>query len=337
MWLQELFSKANSYLYQDQTMLALGALSVWAGWGIGKKFGWIAGSLFVWAIWEGIRISWWTVSPQGFDQSRFLVFSLGAVRAQVTVLLLAGLAGGLTGRLRDDLLGVFAVLGLVSSLSLIVLGQSILVNTSMDAALVACLLPLLFRYRTRVRYLAVLPVIAVLKTGSSTGVLALALAFAPLVPLRRLPYFLVAASVTVWLAPLNHALLYSNGRTALWELAWNFYTEHGFTWRGFGLGTFGYHAAYMQHAASENGQWQNWIWMHNDWLQIGFELGALGLLLSLLMYGAALLNSLTRPWLASAVMTFGFCMLTQPLIVHMVPAVYAVLLLHMTLRRPHGA
>lgn len=74
-----------------------------------------------------------------------------------------------------------------------------------------------------------------------------------------------------------------NGRFELWGRVMTFYWNHANILVGFGPGSFELFGPKIQHASNfMTGSW--FIWMHNDWLQILFELGIVGFILWGLAY-----------------------------------------------------
>lgn len=87
------------------------------------------------------------------------------------------------------------------------------------------------------------------------------------------PIFALVLGVAWWIFP--HA---DNGRFKVWGFMMRFWHERASHWFGFGLGTQELFAPAVQNAHNfMKGSW--FIWMHNDWLQILFELGIVGLAL----------------------------------------------------------
>lgn len=67
-------------------------------------------------------------------------------------------------------------------------------------------------------------------------------------------------------------------------------------WRGAGLGTFEIIGTAIQKETPVLGK-SLLIYLHNDYLQVLFEQGVVGLLCGLIAYGAALKKAYDRPWL----------------------------------------
>lgn len=100
------------------------------------------------------------------------------------------------------------------------------------------------------------------------------------------------------------------GRIELWQAAYNFYLENVNWFWGAGLGTFELFGPHIQ-IQNDLPRPGYFIWMHNEWLQILFECGAIGLLSTLSLWCMTIARSLHRPYLACSVIGYGLCMLTQ--------------------------
>ena len=111
----------------------------------------------------------------------------------------------------------------------------------------------------------------------------------------------------LWIGPhfLGHG-----GRIELWQAAYNYFIENVNIFWGAGLGTFELFGPHIQ-IQNDLPRPGYFIWMHNDWLQILFECGAIGLLSTLSLYCMTIVRSIHRPYLACSVIGYGLAMLTQ--------------------------
>ncbi len=100
-----------------------------------------------------------------------------------------------------------------------------------------------------------------------------------------------------------------NIRYEMWPMFIRAWIDRGWTvWVfGDGAGSFKYYGpkTQIEHHFRE-GQWM--LWTHNDWMQLLFEYGWIGLSLSLLVYGLLLKRSLGRPALFASVVATGIVM-----------------------------
>lgn len=200
-------------------------------------------------------------------------------------------------------------------------------NRSIGASFLAVWVPISFRHRFGT-YLATLGVFAILLTPSSMGFLGLLAAiFGLMIPFMGLRSILVTAgllALTLWLfGPLiDPDMFHMATRYPVWEEAALFQWRQGIwsTLCGLGLGSFKVlgHPLVAQHIRPG----RTWLWLHNDWLQIIFELGIVGFALFLLFYIRTLIRSWDRPYLVAGLVSFGAAMVgNYPL--HM--AVFALL------------
>ena len=93
-----------------------------------------------------------------------------------------------------------------------------------------------------------------------------------------------------------------------WPMFFAFWRQHFFAAIGSGLGTFKFWGpASQQFANFQVGKW--WIWAHNDWFQVMYETGAIGLALSLYFFGWLVWKARQRIALFSSLVAFGVVML----------------------------
>jgi O-antigen ligase len=197
------------------------------------------------------------------------------------------------------------------------------------------------------RLLYGLPVIAIGVSGSTTAVAALCLATVvytvqvrKLLPKIQFKYYLMGgtAALAFTIGMLHiftpDGVNSDSGRFNVWKISLDFQNKtmsdealvnlqkrvppptlfyldrtSSLLW-GVGAGSFQPLSADVQIA---NGQHPSVLFpfMHNDWLQVVFEQGLFGALLLLVVGAAAVWKSLARPWLVTALFTYGAVMVTQ--------------------------
>jgi len=261
------------------------------------------------------------------------------------------------------LLDGFAVLCLLSSGALVFryfsgpYANSIIGNSAADASFIAAMAPLVWaRHSSKiwpntflVSTLALfLPVVAVILAGSSTGVAALIVAALSIAAVstrnRRAVGISCAAIILVTLSAfffMKEDFFNDNGRFRIWGLHLNalfsgFQNVRGLEamvgvrspeWLfGAGGGTFIAYAGSIQ-SEGHQGIMTAFLFAHNEWVQIFFEYGAAGLLLAIGIFLYALRKAVDRPWLFSALFTYGFISLTQYPLRFFVPALFGACLL----------
>jgi O-antigen ligase len=166
-------------------------------------------------------------------------------------------------------------------------------NPSMNSSMIVATLPFLIKHTGgKVRWIALaLAVGSVFLSKGSIGI-GLLCALAVLYAIRFKWWKLLALAplplaVGAFQMPLN--LLFNSGnRFNAWEFLMGAWAKRPINYPfGTGYGTFGVFSANLQ---VSSGKFQNdwWIWLHNDWLEVLFTLGVVGLVLALLVYASAL-------------------------------------------------
>lgn len=80
-------------------------------------------------------------------------------------------------------------------------------------------------------------------------------------------------------------------RFKMWPAIFDFWLNNGSFWFGMGLGAFRHFGSVIQTQINvEVGHW--WLWAHNDWLQVLFETGVIGLSATILVVVAALWSAI---------------------------------------------
>ncbi len=117
-----------------------------------------------------------------------------------------------------------------------------------------------------------------------------------------------------------------NGRAQEWidVLGW-IHREPVSTWLfGTGLGTAFYQLDLAHRALGHSGA-SPWVWIHNDWLQIYLELGAVGLGLAAALFCSATVSAKNRPMLLASVFGMAAFMMTAFPLHLAVPSVFAAM------------
>lgn len=167
-------------------------------------------------------------------------------------------------------------------------------NTSMNASMLVAGLPFVARPLVPMTALLIASVVVFRQYGmTATGMLVLW----GLLQLRgRAAWF--ASGVGPWLAALgiSAAMLrvyYLGGlstltqarmdRPEMWGYAWNFFRENFNPLWGAGLSSFRNYGPLIGHM-NKFQPWQHWFSLHSDWLELGFDLGLVGLALGVWLY-----------------------------------------------------
>ena len=211
-------------------------------------------------------------------------------------------------------------------------------NESMNASFIALTYPFLaFSPRVllhpplRLLVVVILPLVAVVLSGSSMAVLTLAAVVSTHLFLihrgeislkRRIIIAGVSAALVLGGLLLKigaHAALDPSGRYEVWKLGMEYWQTGSLKdtfmgpanpWLGFGLGTTAVLLPYAQEQVGRS-VLGGYMWFHNEVLQVLFELGWLGLLSYGVLAFAAFRRALSRPYLSSALVGYGVCCLAN--------------------------
>lgn len=186
-------------------------------------------------------------------------------------------------------------------------------NCSMDSMFLAMLVPYATHIRARIRLIFILAAIGSYAYfwHSLTGPIMLGAALAVwLVRNKKWAYFslfglLGIASFYFSKSPVNVLL---NGRQKMFAQTWAAFKYLGNWVFGNYPGSF---ITMMPDVEKAYGEKDLYIWAHNEYVQIIFENGFLGLILVLTLYTWMLKRSWKTPWLFSTILGFSLASLTQ--------------------------
>lgn len=172
-------------------------------------------------------------------------------------------------------------------------------NAALDCMFIATVAPLgihnLKKYRGAI-WLGLLFLVPLVLTQTSTGLLGLGLLIGLNIILNK-RYILAIGSLALialagFLLQGAPTLLNGSGRYEVWKMTMKFWGDHMSHWFGYGLGTFKMLGPAIQIAnlpeITDGMIIPGFFWMHNDWLQVLFEGGWIGLGLAVLVYLCAL-------------------------------------------------
>lgn len=197
-------------------------------------------------------------------------------------------------------------------------------NSAIDCSFIACSAPIIYKklkdnFTGTTTFLIMSVILGPLfftKTSSGTLGLGLLIFFWFFWNRKKIIGFLLMSSVGAagYLMTKDNPhlnLLDSNGRTFVWQLTMKYWFEHISHFFGSGTGTFFVYgpAIQIEHAMTlphkEEMTLPGFTWMHNDWLQILFEGGYVGLVLSAIVYFMALYKLRKTPHLFTSLFIFG--------------------------------
>lgn len=325
-------------------------LSVW----VKRNFGWPAALLFGYSALSAIWV--WVVSENRYlplnpyDQMALRYFAADSI-AKIALI---GIPMMLFSRNRF----AFTTLGEIAGVVFIfvnclgVLLQSIggcsqlecggiVGNPSISLGLTVCVLAAVAREWKEAWYLVALVALSAVLSKSSVAVGLFAIYSAAYWAVnygrRWLALLLPAAMMLVGKIVVGKDLINDSDRFKVWAFMferwrapWNIFT-------GTGLGTYHVFSVNLQHtpgrAPIADGYW--WNTMHNDYLQMLFECGVVGLSLFLFAYCSALVRMVKRgEWnFAISILLYGAYMLLDPALHNPLPALFGAWLFAYALRR----
>lgn len=149
-------------------------------------------------------------------------------------------------------------------------------GTTFDAAVSVTLIPYIITRRGSWQELAaiLLALAAAIATHSRSALVVLAVQMLFLFR-KQWRYFLLLTPLLYFVFPIS-----TNGRTSLWVHYMQWWNENVNPWVGSGLGSFEWIGLML----APSGREARFYLLHNDWLQILFETGWIGLILSVITF-----------------------------------------------------
>lgn len=189
----------------------------------------------------------------------------------------------------------------------------LLYNSSMDATMVAITCPFLIMDKSvpvfKRHFFLIIPAFAIYLSESSVGFAGFGVSMFVyfFATYRKKWMVLIPVAVAAIAIPIMgiEKMFYSGGRTDQYKWAMNWWTENISHWSGSGHGTYWTFGPYIQIIGKHQANMGYWAFMHNDWLQILFELGIIGLILAALTYGVMVWKSRLNPVLLASILTLG--------------------------------
>jgi len=195
----------------------------------------------------------------------------------------------------------FLVFGVINGLVLVISGYGVFNAHSLDAAMLAQLVPL------APLWLAVLFILASLLVPNAATAWLMLSSYGLLMAYRikKLRWFIVIGVITAFYFAMRSHGFHSSGRIDAWIRFFVWWEHDANIFFGTGPGTFIWLGPYI------DGMRGNvFLQMHNDWLQILFEGGILGFSLSAGSYCYLLYHAKDRPRIFLALVGLGFFCLT---------------------------
>ena len=123
----------------------------------------------------------------------------------------------------------------------------------------------------------------------------------------------------------------SSGRFEVWRLSWNWWKSYGNPLTGTGSGGFSVIGPVLTRKMETL-----WIWMHSDWLQIGFEHGIFGLVLALLVLWKVIQSTREKPEVRLGVVLYALWMCANMPMRFPISAILGLYFLRLGLESEHG-
>lgn len=124
------------------------------------------------------------------------------------------------------------------------------------------------------------------------------------------PALTAATLLGLW---LNPTLFNDSYRVQFWKFFMTWWAKNVDVWTGTGFSTFLLYGPMIQLTYKYNTEEGLWVWLHSCWLQLIFELGAVGFVLGIVVFLEAIRRAYKqgRHELVAAIATFGAVMAVQ--------------------------
>lgn len=257
-----------------------------------QRWSWGARLLAAYFACYSVAIMFWL--PSSRYEALFLAVKLGSIRTWFAVLMVPLVVGAMTGRVSIWVRHFFFALMVANALYRGLDGGTFWIGTTQDNLILAIFLPYFYQFYRQWALVALLPMVTGLMThaGLTThesnrfydvgqGAVVVVVVQLVLLAAYRRNWKALGVSMgatALMLIPLP--LSGFNPMTQRWDLLDQFtrhFEIHANPWFGFGPGTF----EWVQ--GMPVFKWK-WVWMHSDWVQIGWETGFVGLIGAILFY-----------------------------------------------------
>lgn len=336
-----ILSSHGSYYYSD-VVLGLSLLALISCGKVYSKFGLIITLTYFYALIDGIYLSFHFPSPfinHGFAGENFFkyVTAQSSLIIFMTVFLFSCLDTK-TIRLFARSLPWIAIVSSVFSIydfartPWIARARGIMGNATMDPMLIGILFPVCFELiDPKIRgkkwftiLVFVLTITSIILSMSSIGYGAITLSMLILLlSLEKITFKQLMGSVLAFITVFyigrfysERPLFHTSYRFGIYQIAFDYFYAHCSMVTGCGVGTFWGYGPMMGDGLEFTKEAGVFPWLHSDWLQIGFELGSVGLIISILSALKIILNCLKNKRyyiLASVVSYSGSMMFNMPI------------------------
>lgn len=207
----------------------------------------------------------------------------------------------------------------LESFLLVFNGYGILNSNSVDSTMIALMFPIMFQNICKGEYIVVFKImimvytlIAILMTpGSTFYFIFAAYGFAWAIYKKKWEWAAIGLiPILTGVFLLGDNILDSSSRIIAWKYYFTWFFDQSWIVWLFGTGTGTFYG--LGPMLSEHYNYGiTYVWMHNEYLQILFEQGIIGLILCLILYFKTLYDSRNRPELFLTFCGLGVAMLTQ--------------------------
>lgn len=214
-------------------------------------------------------------------------------------------------------LSVFDACWVIASRLLGLSTWGVLNNYAMDSMLIIFGVPFLLRGKRRIPWSVFLCLVGILVGGSTTGIISIAVCLGSYYAAKNIHiaksicYCLIILGICIWFGDMFVPDFFSgNGRFEIWKLTYEFWLEKDFLWTGLGAGSFSVYAPHVQIIKNYH-PYGFYVWAHNEYYQMLFEFGYIGLAVFLFSVSHILVRTFRRPYLFSFFCTYAFVSVTQ--------------------------
>lgn len=284
-----------------------------------KKFGSLITILFLFCSISSLV--YFQTNIPFYDPDTFLMFRINVTASETFgKIMIMALLALFWDKWRPYSFRIIELLTLGNALLVAIKGWGIFNASSLDAAMLACAMPMIifrddpYKYENRIYGLLTrfLPLIAIYRTGHSATayfvMIGCVLAFVlktkywEAVVLGALVFF-----IGLWVNGLE--FFSSSLRVQYWTEVFNWWWPNMNHWIGTGLGTFEILGPISQMSSTGRNDGLL-LWMHNDYLQMLYEGGYLGLFIGLITWAWIGFKSFKNLWTFMTFAGFSVCMLT---------------------------
>ena len=315
-----------------QDFLFMGALSAFIAVKLWQKFNPAFGLFYLLAMGSGLFICFFTPLTH-YQIYSTEIKNMACIHIALSLLWITSFAIFflfLKQKLNSSLMKMFVYLAIIDAFIMVFHDHYwVMGNHAADASFLACCLPLICYFADGPLWgiYFIWMLIEILLTKSVTGISAVGIemvlwglfmfgktSLKATLPLLVTGAFLVSKFMNWYRMPgiiaNNNSLFNDNGRFHLWKISWQYFSEHFYPYFGSGPGTFYTWGPHIQniHPETSGGIF---FWVHNDWLQILFEMGIIGLILALFIFIFALYKLKNNGYLFTSLFLFGYVSLTQ--------------------------